>query len=147
MWKSKNSIVLTQVFTYVLAAVLLAATIGSYWLLQWYFNLQGRNMNLIVILIPFYLCVPIGFIALALILKLLKNIRREEVFVESNVNVIRAFSWCFIYVGIVCFVAGFFYLPFFIIDGASLFMAAIMRVLKNVMQAAVEVKNENDMTV
>ena len=104
-------------------------------------------MNLIVILIPFYLCVPIGFIALALILKLLKNIRREEVFVESNVNVIRAFSWCFIYVGIVCFVAGFFYLPFFIIGGASLFMAAIMRVLKNVMQAAVEVKNENDMTV
>ena len=46
-----------------------------------------------------------------------------------------------------CFVAGFFYLPFFIIGGASLFMAAIMRVLKNVMQAAVEVKNENDMTV
>jgi hypothetical protein len=52
-----------------------------------------------------------------------------------------------VYVGIVTFASGFFYLPYFIVCGASLFMCAIMRVLKNVMQQAVEVKSENDMTV
>lgn len=148
MWKSKNSIILTQVFTIFLMVVLLALSVSGYWLLKWYFGYMLRSSEIIWrILVPFYTCVPIGFLTLINILKLLSNIKNGLVFVNENVNIIRLFSWCLIFVGVVCFVAGFFYLPYFVFCGASLFMAAIMRVLKNVMQKAVEVKDENDMTI
>jgi hypothetical protein len=140
--------VLTQVFTVVLAVVLLAVTVGSYWLVGWYFTAVERSDEIVwKVLIPYYVCVPIGFLTLGLIWKLLKNIKADIVFTEQNVSIIRGFSWCLVYVGIVTFASGFFYLPYFIVCGASLFMCAIMRVLKNVMQQAVEVKSENDMTV
>ncbi len=48
---------------------------------------------------------------------------------------------------IVASIGGVLYLPFILVAGSSLFLGLILRVVKNVMAAAVEIKTEIELTV
>lgn len=43
--------------------------------------------------------------------------------------------------------SGFYYFPFWLLCGAAMFMALILRVIKNVFAQAEEIKRENDYTI
>jgi hypothetical protein len=108
------------------------------------------------IIIPFYLIVPAGYTALVCIDKLLTNIKKELVFDGANVRLLRIISWsCF-------YVAGVSLISFIIIcsickmiESAGLlllcagavFMGLVVRVVKNIFESAIEIKEENDMTI
>lgn len=105
----------------------------------------GETRN--IILICFYPCALLGLCALAILAKLLNNIRCDNPFCRQNVLLLRIIALlCFMASAI--FLAGsIYYLPYLFLCGGTLFIALILNVVKNVMQKAVEIREENDLTV
>ena len=94
-----------------------------------------------------YCCLPFAAAALLTLRLLLKNILKSEVFVSQNVKFLRILSWCCVAVALIALASGYFYLPFYIVGTAAGFFALILRVIKNVFCAAIEIKNENELTI
>lgn len=106
-----------------------------------------EGTNQVVVMTAYYVCVPIALLAMYLLSALLRSIRKSQVFIMTNVLRLRLLSWCCGYVTVVSFIAGLFYFPMMIISFCALFMCIILRVVKNVIYAAVEIKKENELTI
>ena len=144
-----TSALLTEIFIYILAACLLVIDIGLWPLSGWYMKLRnitgdGFRITMVVIL---YACSCFGWVILYKMLRLIRNIRKGIVFTEQNVAILRAVSLLCLGVGILTFAGGFFYQPLFFVTLAALFLTLVVRVVKNVMQKAVDMKDELDLTV
>ena len=82
-----------------------------------------------------------------MLLFLLSLILKKRVFTPASVELIRYISWCLILMGIVL-ISLIFCSPAFLFGGAAvLFVGLTVRVVKNVIEAAVFLKEENDLTV
>ncbi|MFV0527225.1 MAG: DUF2975 domain-containing protein [Lachnospiraceae bacterium] len=148
MWNKNKSLQLS-IFSIRLFAVLLAAGVaGAPWIVRYYFGMPvgdlTRNLPFCIII---YCCAIPGFLMLLWMHRLLRNIQSEEVFTEVNVHLLRRLSWGCIAEAIIMFVAGFLYPSFFVISVAAAFIALIIRVIKNMMEQAGELKKENDFTI
>ncbi len=146
---TRNSALLTEIFIYILAACLLVLDVGLWPLSGWYMKIrnmtgEGIRITLVVIL---YACSVLGWFILWKMLRLIRNIRKGIVFTEQNVSILRAVSLLCLGVGILTFAGGFFYQPLFFVTLAALFLTLVVRVVKNVMHKAVEMKDELDLTV
>ena len=99
------------------------------------------------IMIGFYCCVPAVLYALSCMERLVRNILKEDVFVAQNVRFLRRIRWCCAAVSGICLPAAFFYPPLIFMTTIMAFLALAVSVVKNVMAAAVEIREENDLTV
>ena len=117
-------------------------------LLRWYQTLRpvGRD-GAAAIMVGFYCCVPAVLYALSCMERLVRNILKEDVFVTQNVRFLRRIRWCCAAVSGICLPAAFFYPPLFFMTTIMAFLALAVSVVKNVMAAAVEIREENDLTV
>jgi len=99
-------------------------------------------------MIVVYLSLLPAFVADISLFILLKNIRIERCFEKINVRMLRIISWCCFFECIIFFVlwAMHFYM-FWALSFAAAFIGVILRVVKNVMEEATEIKSENDLTV
>lgn len=132
----------------VLAAVICLLVVFFPGLLRWYQTLRSLGpYGAAAILIGFYCCVPAVLYALRCIDRLVVNILAGEVFVRDNVSRIRRIRWCCAWVSLVCLPASFFYPPLCFLAVIMAFLALVVSVVKNVMAAAVEIREENDLTV
>ena len=95
----------------------------------------------------FYPCSVFAGIILISLLKLLFNIKDQNIFINENVKLLRAISWSCFAIAIITFIGAFFYMPFIFVAAAGGFVGMLLRVLKNVMFAAVEISNENELTI
>ena len=132
---------------------LLAAAVGVLLfampgLLEWYQGMRPLGLHgAAAISFGFYLCVPPVLYALWCIDRLLHNILLEQVFVEENVRRLRRIRWCCAGVSLICVPAACFYQPLIFMVVIMAFLALMVSVVKNVMAAAVELREENDLTV
>lgn len=78
---------------------------------------------------------------------LLIRVKSGEVFTKKSVALIRGVSWCCIILGLVFAVIGLYFYISFIVAFAALFLGICIRVVKNVIEQATEIKQENDLTV
>ena len=144
-----KSALLTEIFIYVLAACLLALDILLWPMSGWYMKLrhmsgEALRITLVVIL---YACSALGWLILIEMYRLIRNIRKGIVFTEQNVTILKAVSLLCLGIGVLTFAGGFFYQPLFFVTLAALFLTLVVRVVKNVMHRAVEMKDELDLTV
>lgn len=95
----------------------------------------------------FYPCAIFASVILYSLLKLLFNIKRGDVFILKNSVYLKIISYCLFIIGIIAFAGGFFYMPFMFVAAAGLFTGLLLRVLKNVFQSAVQMREENDLTI
>ncbi len=95
----------------------------------------------------FYPSAAFSGIILYSLLRLLFNIQNENVFIKKNARYLRRVAYCLLAIGIITFAGGFFYMPFMFVSAAGLFTGMMMRVLKNVFEAAIELREENDLTI
>ena len=98
-------------------------------------------------MLTIYLCSVFGWILLWKLWRLLANIRAQVIFDARNVALLRAVSWCCVGAGLICLVSGVYYLPFAVIAIAAGFMALIVRIVKNVFQQAILMKDDLDLTI
>jgi len=78
---------------------------------------------------------------------MLREIHAGRVFVDKNISCLRAISWCCFAECLIFFVLGFSFWFSFVVAFAAAFLGTILRVVKNVMQEAAELKEENDYTI
>ncbi len=149
MWTSKKSTELSLIVCAVMALFILAFSCVAPWLFKRYF-FEYRNFGTgiyITVLLCYYPSALLGECALFTLVKMLFAIRRGDPFCRENVRRLRLISaFCFC-VAIITFAGGFMYIPFFYICAATGFVGLILRVVKNVMQSAVEMREESDLTV
>ncbi len=116
--------------------------------LKWYVGFRPlTEVSQSVLTIAFYICAVITLLALWNVDKLLRCILNEEVFTEKNVSTIRTIRWCCAIISLVCLPAVFFYLPLIFMVLIMAFLALVITVLVRVMSAAVEIREENDLTI
>ncbi len=132
-----------------LVALLLAVLLFTMPLvLNWYCQYRVLTpVERVAITVAFYCCAVVVAIALWNMEKLLLAIRRGEVFTRENVSRIRAVQWCCGGTGLICTPAAFCYYPlvFMVIIMAFLFL--VVSVVCQVMDAAVTIREENDLTI
>jgi len=145
LWKPGHSVVLSLVMTYIAGAALLALMLTAPAIIR-SISMLPKFLNVIPVI--FYGCCPAGWLAIISLLKLLHNIRKGLVFTKQNVRMLRILSWCFIFVTLVTLGTLYFsYLPMLYIALASGFMAVILRVVKNVMEQATIMREEQELTI
>ena len=147
-WDGDKSITLSQVCVGVFALLLAALDLGAYWLVDLFIALRGMSARQeLLMTVSLYLCSVFGWIVLWKLWRLLKSLRREQVFTSENVALLRAVSWCCAAVAAICLFSAAFYVPFLVAAMAAAFMALIVRIVKNVFQQALLMKDELVLTV
>lgn len=117
-------------------------------LLKWYSTVRSLTVpENHAILIAFYICAVITGVALWKMEQLLRNILQEEVFVRKNVRHVRCIQWCCALVSLVCLPACFFYLPLVFMVVIMAFLFLVISVVVKTMEAAVAIREENDLTI
>ena len=118
-------------------------------MLDWYAEIRPLTQTSakLAILIGFYCCALAVFPALWNLDVLLRNILRRDIFIPRNVTAIRHVRWYCMAVSAICLPAAFFYQPLIFMVIIMFFLALILSVLGEVMAAAVEIREENDLTV
>ncbi len=155
MWNRKQSVVLSIVVCCIVAVVLTAGLFLGPWAVEMWFGVYrgwavgGHAMHkmLTVFCACYYPSCVFAYITLYSLLRLLLNIRKEAIFVAANVRYLRRISWCCFAVAVVTLAGGVFYIPFSFVAVAAAFVGLMLRVVKNVMQSAVELKSENELTI
>ena len=143
-----KSVRLTLCLTFLILIAVIAAAVTLPWLTDWYIGKTGRDKELrSVIMTVCYICLPAALAALYSLIRLLKNILDGEIFIHGNVLHLRLLSWYCAAVALITLAAGYFYLPFYLVGLAAVFFTLILRVIKNVFAAAIEIKTENELTV
>ena len=94
-----------------------------------------------------YNILAIVVLANCLLISLLLRVRRALVFTHKSVGRIRGISWCCFLLSAVFFVLGFYFMLSFVMAFFAIFLGMCIRVVKNVIEQAVEIKCENDLTV
>ena len=159
MYNDKTTVVLKVIIKFCYVGLALALVFlyllqylgahGTTWI-------YGVEMKYYIVLYSFALSVPAGYVALAFIDKLLTVVRQDEVFSEKTIKYLDIISICCLCataVSIGSVVASVilhidtYVVMFFMIAMGELFMALLLKVVKKVFSKAIELKEENDLTV
>lgn len=99
-------------------------------------------------LILCYLILALVLLADFCLILLLNNIRQNAIFTKRSVQLLRIISWASIFAGVLAFPLFFLFLrSALFITFAALFLGAVLRVVKQVIEKATELKEENDATI
>ena len=99
------------------------------------------------VLILGYLVLLTALVADILMFFLLLRVKNELVFTSKSVSIIRAVSYCAFVIGVLFIALGYFFKIAFVVSVAAIFLGLCLRVVKNVIEKACEIKEENDLTV
>ncbi len=88
-----------------------------------------------------------GLTSVFFLFNLLMNVARNLIFTDGSVFCLRAVSWCCIIAGILFGILSLYWLIFLLGAFGAVFMGVMLRVVKNVIEEAVSIKNENDFTI
>jgi hypothetical protein len=158
-WSRDKSVILSQVSTRIIMvlAVALAVALPILHANGIFFSMGRMSVaadsatqiisnTLFVILVYYVFCIP-AFVALFSLDRLLAAIKRNEVFTAGNVRYLRIISWACFAAAFVLLAGSFVYLLFFALAILATFFGIVLRVVKNLFAAAVELQNENDYTI
>lgn len=149
-WNENRSIRLSRACVVAFMVLLAAADIGGIWIGPWYAARSHvarfrENKELFVAII--YGLSVFGWVLLAGLFRLLRNMRGGIVFDQANVKELRRTSWCCFGVCACCLLSAGLYLPFLVIAIAAGFVGLIVRIVKNTFEQAILMKDELDFTV
>ncbi len=155
MWNRRKSETLSIAVCFIFTAILTAGLFLGPWAVKLWFTVyrgwdaNGEAMENMLTLFSacFYPCAVFAYITLYSLIKLLFNIKKDAIFIGSNVSYLRRISWCCFAVAAITLVGGVFYIPFLCVAVAAGFVGLMLRVVKNVMESAVQIKAENELTI
>ena len=143
MWTRDRSVTLSVWCTLAMIVLMALTAVTLPFVLQY----GWTTASVPVLLCLYYcFCVP-AFVALVSTYRILLNIRRDVVFDASNVRLLRVISWAAMAGGAVCLAGTPVSLAFFAVGLVCGFVGVIVRVVKNLIAAAADLKAENDLTI
>ena len=149
MWNVKKSIRLSKFCVFVFGVMLIGTALSAPWLVGWLMNFS--RADLLGKEVFFLSTIYSGSIPAAVLLfclyRLLHHIEIEQVFISTNVEYLRRISWSCFAGASICFASIPYYFPWVFVAVAAAFMGLIVRVIKNVIAQAVELKNESELTI
>jgi len=162
MWTKAKSAALSLVCTRVLIGVFIATAVALPFLMPdgvsgGYYGARSdagllyigvSSTTVSAIFICAYSCFVPAMITLFSLDRLLRSIRKDLVFLQANVRRLRIISWCCFAIAIIMLCGWPFtsYVLVFVAAAAA-FFGLLVRVIKNVIAAACEIKDENDYTI
>ena len=99
------------------------------------------------IIYGFYACSVAVLLAMYHMDRLLRNILTAQLFTTKNVTHIRFVRWCCLAVSLICLCAAFGFPSLFFLSAIMAFLSLVVTVVGQVMKAAVELREENDLTI
>lgn len=155
MWNVKKSVNLSIFVCLFISVVLIVLVLFAPMIFEFYltayrgFTATGEALKNIktTFCYCFYPSSVFAGIILWSLLKLLFNIKKEKIFISQNVSLLRTVSWGCFAIGIITFIGAFYYMPFMFVAAAGGFTGMLLRVLKNVMDNAVKISEENELTI
>ncbi len=146
-WTHKRSLVLSRILTW--AMFLLACSILFLIpiITDWYDAVSGKPPIHTVLTVCLYVSDVFALLAIWELNILLRNISKQELFTEKNTRCVRIISWCCFGVAAVCAVLAFWRILALMIAIVAAFVGLILRVVKNMLAAATEMREENDYTI
>lgn len=147
MWTKCKSLILSTILVKIVFGILVIMVFSIPFLVKWYDSISVREEVFVPLTIILYLAMVPAFVIVFVLNRLLSNIRKEQVFIDQNVTILRIISWCCFTVSILFFIFGFWRELSFLIAFAAAFFGLILRVLKNVFEQAVAMRIENDFTI
>jgi hypothetical protein len=149
MWNGKKSISLSKFCVLVFTAMLIITALSAPWLVRWLMDFSRADL---VGKEAFFLStIYTGSVPAAVLLfclyRLLHHIEIDQVFITTNVEYLRRISWSCFLGAIICFASISYYFPWVFVAVAAAFMGLIVRVIKNIIAQAVELKKESDLTI
>jgi hypothetical protein len=150
MWSRAKSVVLSCVCTRIVITLLFVLAIVLPFIAQGGF-FDDRYLiqpKLVSLVLPVYyaFCVP-ALVALFSLDRMLAAIRRDEVFTQSNVRLLRIISWACFAAAAILLASTVVSIVFAVISLLAAFFGMILRVVMNLFAAAVDLKTENDFTI
>lgn len=117
-------------------------------LLDWYCTQRPLpHRSYLAIMIGFYCCSVFVLLALWTMDKLLRNILSGDVFIRANVRSIRQIQFCCGMISLICLPAAVFYAPLWFMVMIMAFLFLVIWVVAQVIDAAVTIREENDLTI
>ena len=105
---------------------------------------SGENVVLGLAYVSLVLIVVIDVLLFVLLLR----VKASKVFTSESVALIRGVSWgCYLVAAVFCGLAYYFTFVALVIAFVTAFLGLCLRVVKNVIEEATEIKSENDLTV
>lgn len=129
-----------------LAVVILLFTLN--WILDWYSTIRTIILQeRLAITVAFYCCTVAILMALWNMDRLLTSILAGQTFIRRNVTRIRRIQWCCAAVCIICIPACLAYMPLIFVVVLMGFLCLAVSVLGCVMDSAVSLQEESDLTI
>lgn len=147
MKRKNRSLTFSLAFTTIFAIALAILTFGGPWVVEFICEKFHREYLIKFLTVITYLAVPAGWGTIIILFRILINVDKGEIFIESNSKYLTTLSRLCLYVGILCGVATFKFFVFLLISISALFIGLIVRVVRNIINQASLIKEENDMTV
>lgn len=120
------------------------------------FDIKGGDLSssMLVAKSDYIFILSLGYAVLAVIsvinaflLALLLRVRVGLIFTDKSISLIRMISWCALLLGVIFLVLGIYFLVSYFVGFMCIFIGICIRVVKNVIEEATEIKNENDYTI
>jgi hypothetical protein len=137
------SIIITQIFTGVIFVLLVLGVIFLPRIIAKYF----AAVHVLPCFIIFYSVIAVAFGVLFVLHLLLNNIRLNMIFIDKNVVYLRLISWGCVLECLIFLVLSYYFLIAYLLSFGCLFLSAVIRVVKNIMEDATAIKDENDYTI
>ena len=146
--KTENkSIILSLLFTTLFALAMVFLTFSIPWLVPFLCDFLKHEKDVNFMTVEAYLAGPAGWGAVVLHYKILFNINNKKVFINNNVKFLNILSYLCLYVGIVSAVASSRYIAFVFVSISALFIGLIIRIVRNIIEEAIKIKEENELTI
>ena len=111
-------------------------------------TVPAAQQHIVVAYLLSYLVIALVILADICLFLLLRNIRREAIFTQSSVTLLRVISWASIFAGFLVFPLFFIFIrEALFISFVALFLGVVLRVVKQVIEKATALKEENDATI
>ncbi len=149
---AKQSILISRGLVYFFALVLIAMDAMG-WRIG--MKLEGAALfrhtmsfqDSLCFIICLYLCSIPAYIVLHDLHRLLINLDAGKVFIPENVKRLRRCSWCLLSAAAICLVGVIWLRVLMIIVAAASFVGVIVRIIMNIFEQAISMKEELDLTV
>ncbi len=147
----KETLVKITLWTGRIVMIVVGALIFTLPLLhRWYAGLLGYDLpweDLIGLWASYTLCAVMIMVALWSMEKLLQNMLARKIFLRENVRLVRRIQWCCGFVALLCLMAAFFALPALLMAAVMGFLCLVVSVVACVLDGAVALQEENDLTI